>query len=519
MDGDLIQGALQSLLQNREQMSQRQQQAQQQHIQTMQTPLPQTSPIQSMVSDYLQKYAQNPSMSWSAMASAVGGQTERDRKGLESQLLRQEAANAQEAKYAGEALKEEDLFGRGMMGGRGLAGRQPSPEQLRTVYTNSMNHYAQIAKDLDFNKMDPGDPGGARTRWIQEQTDKAVQNYIDKFATQPLGPRGLGQGETTGQSQQKTPELPKFEPLPELPKFEPRSGVSVPTTAEQNAKRNIGLIQTELQRPENQSGDRKLILEQELVREQEALKTPQTQTAQSAPSLPPTPTSKTAPAGLETAPAGQVATAQQPLLGGAVPPQKDVREGEQRKSYGKEEGQELFKERKALDTLYGANTKLVGQLNMLENIYSNPNIPEGELAGQIAAFRSGMKSLGVEVSDKAGLTDLAKAVSTGLALTQRTADGQNLLPGAMSNYEDQLLQKMAPTLNLTNQGRVALIQMMKQMAQANLRIAEEGTKMASANKDMLPADWYKRKERIMLEEMARMKMMSDKLVKQYGGKR
>ena len=196
----------------------------------------------------------------------------------------------------------------------------------------------------------------------------------------------------------------------------------------------------------------------------------------------------------------------------------DQRTKAQQKGYGSEEGQELFKERKSLDTLYGANSKLLGQLNMLENIYKNPNIPEGELAGQISAFRSGMKSLGVDVSDKAGITDLAKAVSTGLALTQRTADGQNLLPGQMSNYEDQLLQKMAPTLNLTNQGRLALIGMMKQMAQSNIRIAEEGTKMAAGNKNMLTPDWYQRKERVMLEEQAKMKMMADQLIKQYGGK-
>ena len=510
MDGDLIQGALQSLLQNREQMSQRQQQAQQQHIQTMQTPLPQTSPIQSMVSDYLQKYAQNPGMAWSAMASAAGGANERSRKIEEDFLLRQQAADAQEAKYAGEALKEEDLFGRGMMTKTGV-GKQPSPEQLKTVYTSSMNHYAQIAKDLDFTKLDPNDPGGARTRWIQENTDKAVKNYIEKFATQPTGPRGTDTPVSAPVPQQPTTQaaptsLPKFEPLPDLP---------APADI---ATRNIGLIQEEMKRPENQSGDRKVILQQELDKETEAQKKGQTQYLPSGPSLPPSPVAKTAPAAPENVPVGKPAATQTPVLGAGAPPQKDIREGEQKKSYGKEEGQELFKERKALDTLYGANSKLMGQLNILENIYKNPNIPEGELAGQIQAFRSGMKSLGVEVSEKAGLTDLAKAVSTGLALTQRTADGQNLLPGAMSNYEDQLMQKMAPTLSLTNQGRMALISMMKQMAQANLRYAEEGTKMASANKDMLPAEWYKRKERIMLEEMAKMKAMSEQLVKQYGGK-
>lgn len=498
MDGDLIQGALQSLLQNRGQAAQQQQVAQQQHLDTMRTPLPQMSPIQSIISDYLTKYAASPGMGWSAMASALGNQPQMERKAMESQLMRQEAADAQEAKYAGEALKEADVFG-ARLAPKTAMGKQPSPEQLRTVYNGLRNEGAQQAKEIKF--ADPDE----RAQWIEDYANRGMQNYLEKWSTQPTGPRGA----LTGAA-----------PKPE------QGGVAAPVVGEgdilsQQAQRNIPLIQQEMQRPENQTPDRKAIFEEELAREQAALKTAQLQTGATAPSLPPSQPAVTAPpaprqglVGKPTAPAAPVTGATPP----AAPPFKDVREVEQGKSYGKEEGQELFKERKALDTLYSSNSRLMGQLNMLENIYNNPNIPEGELAGQVAAFRSGMKSLGVEVSDKAGLTDLAKAVSTGLALTQRTADGGNLLPGAMSNYEDQLLQKMAPTLNLTSQGRLALIQVMKQMAQSNLRYAEEGTKLAADNKDRLPSSWYQRKERVMLEEMAKMKLMSDKLVKQYGGK-
>lgn len=257
MDGDLIQGALQSLLQNRERMSQRQQQAQQQHIQTMQTPLPQTSPIQSMVSDYLQKYAQNPGMAWSAMASAAGGANERSRKIEEDFLLRQQAADAQEAKYAGEALKEEDLFGGRMMGGRGLAGRQPSPEQLRVVHNNLRNEAAQVAKDYNFNTPQE------REQWITEYTNRGITNYLENFATQPLGPRGA------------KPEAD--EPQITQPQVTQPQVTQAPDRA-QTAARNIGLIQTELQRPENQSGERFTILQEELAREKTLLDQAPTQT-------------------------------------------------------------------------------------------------------------------------------------------------------------------------------------------------------------------------------------------------
>ena len=167
--------------------------------------------------------------------------------------------------------------------------------------------------------------------------------------------------------------------------------------------------------------------------------------------------------------------------------------------------------------MYATNSKLMNQLDMLEKVYSNPNIPEGQLAEYEQNIRSGLKTLCVEVAPETGITDCAKALGTSLALTQKSADGKNLLPGAMSNYEDQLLQKMAPTLTLTNEGRMALIKLMKQVAQSNLRISSEATKIAGENKDMLPPSWYKRKERIMLEEMARMKAMSNQLIQQYGG--
>ena len=106
-----------------------------------------------------------------------------------------------------------------------------------------------------------------------------------------------------------------------------------------------------------------------------------------------------------------------------------------------------------------------------------------------------------------------------MSLAQKNADGHNLLPGAMSNYEDQLLQKMAPTLTLTQEGRTALIKFMKEVASSNIRIAQEGSSLASQNGDRLPASWYKRRERVMLEEMNRLKDLSSELQTRFRGNR
>lgn len=280
MDGDLIQGALQSLLQNRQQLGQQQAQAQAQHLDTMRTPAPQTSPIQSMVSDYLMKYAQNPNMGWSAMASAVGSQTERGRKDQETQLLRQQAASEQEAKYAGEAVKETDLFSRNLLTAASRKGAfgQPSPEQLRTVYTGLRNEGAQVAKGYNFESADQ------REEFIEQYANRGTQNYIDNFATRPTGPRGTQQPQATAQippaeptAQTGTPQqaqtrFPTFEPLPEIPQFGGSRGPSPEQARAQTAPRNIGLINQELKRPEIANDpDRQLILQQELQREQAML--------------------------------------------------------------------------------------------------------------------------------------------------------------------------------------------------------------------------------------------------------
>jgi hypothetical protein len=194
----------------------------------------------------------------------------------------------------------------------------------------------------------------------------------------------------------------------------------------------------------------------------------------------------------------------------------DPRTEARNKEYGKNEGAALVKERTAFSNMQGANAKVMGQLDMLEKAYSDPNVPQGELGPYIHVLKSGFKSLGVDNMGGTTAGDIARAVSTSLALSARTADGVNLLPGAMSNYEDQLLQKMAPTLSMTQEGRMALIQIMRQIAQSHLRMADEATQFAKANGNALTPAWYASKERAAYEEMMKLKRTQARVSKQFG---
>lgn len=341
---------------------------------------------------------------------------------------------------------------------RSLGG--PTPEQLRTVYTSARNEAAQIAKEYQFGSAEE------RSAWIEQQANGAVQNYLENWATRPLGPRG-GEFSTSG-----------TRPLAGAPKAaeEPRVRFTSPdgSTASLNMKGTPESVRRELEslaEPDRTEALRALAASQ----------------------------GRPEPEGVPS------------------PPPRDKRAEQYKSAYGGEEGKALFKERENLNILYATNAGVINQLNMLENLYSNPNLPEGELGPILQRIRSGMQSVGIDVGDTTGPADLANAIAQKMVLAQRTSDGTNLLPGAISNFEVQLLQSMGPTLSLTNEGRQALVRFMKEMAVTNQRIAQEGTQFASQNNDMLTPGWYQRKERVMLEEMARLKMLSNQVMGQFKG--
>lgn len=198
---------------------------------------------------------------------------------------------------------------------------------------------------------------------------------------------------------------------------------------------------------------------------------------------------------------------------------KDKRQEEQNKGYGSDEGKGLYKEYQELGQLQTQGANMLGQLNILKKIYADPSLPEGALAPYIHSAQSGLKSLGINVDKSVGVADLANAVATNMSLAQRTAGGQNLMPGSMTTFEEKLLMNMAPTLGLTSDGRKALVDYMILVNQSNMRLAEEAHLLAKDNKQQLPASWPQRKERVIREEMIKLQHAHDQLMKMYGDKK
>ena len=144
-------------------------------------------------------------------------------------------------------------------------------------------------------------------------------------------------------------------------------------------------------------------------------------------------------------------------------------------------------------------------------------MPEGELATSLQSIRSGLKTIGIDVGPEVGAADMAQAISGKMALLTRTADGKNLMPGAMSDFEQKILRQLVPSLTGTAEGRAALIDVMQAMAQSRVRFAKEANEMATANRGILPQEWNQRKMRIMKEEMARMAHLNTEIAARFQG--
>ena len=171
-------------------------------------------------------------------------------------------------------------------------------------------------------------------------------------------------------------------------------------------------------------------------------------------------------------------------------PKKDVQTAAEKEAYGKTVGKNMGDTTIDLQKTGAAASDLIGNLNTLETLYKEhgEKIPEGAAGDLINTIKSGMTSFGIDVKGQ-GAADMVKAIATKQALQSRTADGQNLLPGAMSNYEDRLLQSMSPGLLMSHEGRLLAIQVAKAQMQMRVDLAAKAREYIKQNK-RLDEGWF-----------------------------
>lgn len=448
--------------------------AQQQYLGVLQEPMPDQGAINRMVNDYLMRYAKQPNQPAASAIAAIGAEGQRSQEMAQNQLLRRQLAAEQEAKMAGEALKEADLFAKGLLGGKLGIGKQPSPEQLRTVYTAARNEGAQIAKDYKFESAEQ------REQWIENYANRGVQNYIERFAVQPLGPRG------------EQPAVTK-------PTDVAAPAVGAPPATPAQEEFDLTKIKIAGAEKSNQLSDKDFILQQEWDTQQQiinrfGLQSPQGQSAlaeqakiksemrkgaapvQSAPqaATQPTPAVPTLPAAAQPAPQAAALTLptppkpQAPLISPALR-DKAAEEGRKQelgeigKGYAKQYN-EVLKGGMAAETT----------LNSLENIERNlEGYTTGKLTPMTTEIAAWARPFGLELDKKLSNKEAFKKVVGQMTLNLKNVGGENNMPGSLSDSDRKFLEAMAPSLSDTPEGNRLVIDYYKRVAQRQREMAAQ----------------------------------------------
>jgi hypothetical protein len=114
---------------------------------------------------------------------------------------------------------------------------------------------------------------------------------------------------------------------------------------------------------------------------------------------------------------------------------------------------------------------LRGDLSLMQQLALDPNVASGKLAEDISGLKSLGESFGVKLSGLPAEEGI-KAIATKMALAAKNSGGTNMMPGAVSNYEQGLLKSMVPQLAQSREGRQLLIQVLDAKAQRDQTIAE-----------------------------------------------
>lgn len=120
---------------------------------------------------------------------------------------------------------------------------------------------------------------------------------------------------------------------------------------------------------------------------------------------------------------------------------------------------------------WGDANDIRSKLDLIEHLSADPNVASGALADNVSGLKSIAESFGIRTQ---GLPaeEVIKAVTTEMSLKIKNQGGTNMMPGAMSDFENKLLQSMGPRLAQSKEGRMMMIQVFKAKAEKDMKIAE-----------------------------------------------
>ena len=176
--------------------------------------------------------------------------------------------------------------------------------------------------------------------------------------------------------------------------------------------------------------------------------------------------------------------------------QQEQQLGQQRLAY--EQQKPLLDEaNKQWTAAVGAATPARAAMDQLDQLdHLNTMIHTGKFAGTTKDLLNWAQSAGIDpavlgVGTNAAPYEVYQAIASNMAMHLRNPPGQgNLMPGQMSNYEDQLLQSMGPQLAKTPQGNALLIQVQKRIQQRAIDFAQFATDWQKSHGNVITPQWF-----------------------------
>lgn len=114
---------------------------------------------------------------------------------------------------------------------------------------------------------------------------------------------------------------------------------------------------------------------------------------------------------------------------------------------------------------------VLSKLDVIESLSKDPSVASGAAADTISNLKGIADSLGVRTT---GLPaeEVIRGIATEMSLRIKNQGGTNMMPGAMSDFEQKLLQSMTPRLAQSKEGRMLMIQVFRAKAHRDQQIAE-----------------------------------------------
>lgn len=149
---------------------------------------------------------------------------------------------------------------------------------------------------------------------------------------------------------------------------------------------------------------------------------------------------------------------------------------------GSETTARLNAEQYAKDTekfrnLYQSSNSMLQNLDLLDQLFSDPNVASGAAADTISSLKGLADSFGIKTSGLSAENVIA-SITGKMALQAKSEGGQNLMPGAMAASELTFLRNLVPQLTQSKEGRLLLSQVNRAMATRDLQLSEMAGKYA-----------------------------------------